>query len=96
MGDFSNRGIRIMKNILISTLLMFVVGCGTIKKQAYKTEVKYATEWKESKLEEKLKDLIEKGDLTSKQAEKIREGAYWLLEKIIERAENKLKAQEGE
>ncbi|MAF25301.1 hypothetical protein CL634_06965 [bacterium] len=85
-----------IKNTLLCGALVFATGCASIKKIAYKQEIKHATEWKEEKLEEKLKDLIEKGDLSTKQAEKIREGAYWLLEKIIERAENKLKEQEAE
>ena len=79
-----------MKNILLMSAIIFISGCAMITKPIYKAEVKHATEWKTEKLEELLVKLIEKGELTEKQAEKIREGAYWLLDKIIERAEGKL------
>lgn len=81
--------------MLISAIIL-CGGCAMIKKQAYKAEIKHATEWRTEKLEDTLAKLIEKDELTEKQAEKIREGAYWLLEKIIERAERKLKEAEEE
>jgi len=85
-----------MKGLLFIGAIILCSGCATIKKQAWKAEIKYVQEWRTEKLEEALLKSIEKGDLTEKQAEKVREGAYWLLDKIIERAENKLKAQEEE
>jgi cell division protein FtsB len=79
-----------MKKLLLLSLIALSSGCGTIdivKKEAYKAEIKHAKEWKAEKLEEEIAKLIAEGEMTEKQAEKVREGAYWILDKIIERAE---------
>ena len=78
-----------MKIFYLAVCIFLLSGCNTI----YSIEKSQAEQWKETKLEQTISKYIESGELTESEADKIRKGGYWLLERIIERADRKLKGK---
>ena len=84
------------KCILLCSASVILTGCSTVKRFTYEKEIHTATELKNGGLQNMVNYEIEKGSLTNEQFEAIKPGAVWILNKIIERAQRKIKELDDE
>lgn len=74
------------KIIFILTLAFVVTGCSMIKTQLREKVLPKAEEKIPEMVIEELADMVEDGELTEKQAEKLKEFAFKLLKRLDEKA----------